>query len=192
MPNPTTEDARPRAVPGILIFIAADIASFILFFSVFMTERAKQAEVFSSAAATLDRGLGLLNTVILLTSGWLVALTVDDLRRDRFGGAWAKLIAGIVIGSGFGAVKLTEYSEKIRDGMTPGHEPFFIFYFVLTGVHLLHYLIGMIALLAILSRIWGRKACGDSLGWIQGAALYWHMVDLLWIFLFPLLYLQGW
>ncbi|MDB5713959.1 MAG: heme/copper-type cytochrome/quinol oxidase, subunit 3 [Sphingomonadales bacterium] len=179
------------SVPSILIFIAADTASFILFFAVFMSERAKQVEVFARSAGTLDVRLGLINTLILITSGWLVALAVSAAKRNDLAKVRLRLLLAIGIGFCFGVVKIVEYSQKLNDGITPLTNAFYTYYFVLTGVHFLHFVIGIILLLIILNMSKSTTPKAQYMTWLESGALYWHMVDLLWIFLFPMLYLQG-
>jgi nitric oxide reductase NorE protein len=182
---------RPRPVPGILTFIAADTANFILFFGYFMVERLHQPALFARSAVKLDIRLGLLNTAVLITSGWLVALAVEAARAREMARVRRRLLGAIGVGLCFAIVKAVEYGTKIAHGLTPQTDAFFTFYYVFTGVHLLHYAIGMALLVAtaVMARA-GRSDTGFT-GWIESCALFWHMVDLLWVFLFAMLYLQG-
>ena len=189
-------DAAPRgerhaAVPSIFIFIAADTASFVLFFAVFMAERLHQVALFSRSARLLDARLGLLNTLILITSGWFVALALAAIRSGRTKLARVRLMLALVVGSIFGIVKIIEYAGKIWHGLTPTTNEFFTFYYILTGVHFLHYLIGMALLLFLLGKVREPADEQTQFLWFTPIAGYWHMVDLLWVFLFPMLYLQG-
>lgn len=180
-----------RPVPGILTFIAADIANFILFFGYFMVERLHQPAVFARSAAMLDVRLGLLNTVILITSGWLVALAVEAARAGDLAKTRARLLLAIAVGLCFAVVKAIEYGVKIAHGLTPQTDDFFAFYYIFTGVHLLHYAVGIVLLAVTLARARTSVADAGFLGWIESCGLFWHMVDLLWVFLFAMLYLQG-
>ncbi|MCB4859774.1 MULTISPECIES: cytochrome c oxidase subunit 3 [unclassified Sphingobium] len=182
---------RPTAVPGILTFIAADTANFILFFGYFMVERMAQPALFARSAAMLDIRLGLLNTLILITSGWLVALAVEAARAGEMNRVCRRLLCAIAVGLGFGVVKTIEYADKIAQGLTPQTDAFFTFYYVFTGIHLLHYGIGIALLVATLVRARAERVGAGFMGWIESCALFWHMVDLLWVFLFAMLYLQG-
>lgn len=177
------------APAGIWIFIALDCTSFGLFFLVFMAERMAQPALFDRSAALLDPALGLLNTMILITSSWLVALANQAGRRGDRVATRRRLAAALVVASGFGLVKGYEYAEKLRAGITVATDGFFTFYFALTGVHLLHYLIGLVVLGVMLAQ--ARDPAGGRMAWLDGGSLYWHMVDLLWVFLFALLYLLG-
>lgn len=181
-----------KTVPSILWFIFADTANFVLFFTVFMVERFTQSELFVRSAAMLDVRLGLLNTVILITSGWLVALAVASARIGNMAKVRLQLILAIGIGACFGVVKVFEYSAKISAGITLQTNLFFTYYYSLTGLHLLHLFIGLILLIIVLIKARTPTVADASfLGWITAAGLFWHMVDLLWVFLFAMFYLQG-
>ncbi|WP_068072322.1 cytochrome c oxidase subunit 3 [Novosphingobium lentum] len=182
--------AEDRAVPSILLFIGADIASFILFFAVFMGERLAQPVQFARSAAQLDARLGLANTLILVSSGWLVARAVRAGTQGNRHGARRQLFAALLVGSGFAVIKLVEYTADFQRGLTLLTNDFFSFYFALTGVHLLHYAIGMV-LLGYVARMARTSTDPEFETWLTGVGLYWHMVDLLWLFLFPMFYLQG-
>jgi len=181
----------PALAPSIWAFVVADAASFGIFFAVFSSERSVQAAQFAQSAAKLDIRLGLFNTLVLITSSWLVAHALAAARRNNVMGARRLLAGALGVASLFAVCKAFEYSTKVSHGLTPLTNEFFSFYYVLTGVHLLHYAIGFVALLYIRNSV---LADGDvdarKLNWLQSGALYWHLVDLLWVFLFPMLYLQ--
>lgn len=180
--------ATTSSAPSIWTFIAADCAGFAIFFMVFMSERMKHPALFDASARALDIRLGVANTLIMLTSSWLVALGVTAADKGRFDTARRLLIAGLVVGSGFGIVKIAEYHAKLAVGITPATNDFFMFYFILTGIHFLHYAIGLAVLVAMIAAL---SRGGRGAAWIESGALYWHMVDLLWLFLFPMLYLMA-
>lgn len=186
------EGTRSARVPGILFFIIADIVMFGVFFVAFMTERHGKVKLFYASCQTLNVGYGLLNTLILMTSGMFVAFAVDAARRARAGEVRRWLLSGMSIGLGFGVNKLIEYFDKFSHGISMQTNDFFMFYFVLTGTHFIHFIAGMIVLAALWFRS-GREPVheGPLFSWIQCGALYWHMVDLLWIVIFPMLYLVG-
>lgn len=190
-PSVGTSPKHDDPVSGIMTFIVADLIVFALLFCGFMVDRSKALDVFNSSSAQLDLSLGIANLLILVTSGLCVVYAVSaaregDARRTRF---W--LVAGLVIGLGFAVSKVIEWSAKIGDGITMHTNEFFMFYFALTGAHFLHFLGGMIALIAIFVLSFRNRVDGDFYGKIEAVGLYWHMVDLLWILIFPLLYILG-
>ena len=177
--------------PSILTFIVADVMAFGLFFVFFMIGRREQVALFDRSAAQLNANFGMLNTLILVTSSWLVVIAVHAARRGDRRSVRTFLALAFVVGAGFALTKVIEYGDKVSHGITLLTNDFFMFYFVLTGLHFLHFLIGM----GVLATLWvkaGREAVdGPLFGWIESGGLYWHMVDLLWIVLFPMLYLMG-
>lgn len=185
------EDAA-ASFPSIWTFIAFDCTSFGIFFCIFMSERLQDPALYDASAHQLDVRLGLANTLILITSSYLVALSAAAARRGDLPRLRRLLLGGIGVGAAFAIIKLTEYAAKIAGGITPQTNAFFGYYFGLTGLHFLHYVAGIVALLVTLRR--ARLAVtldADLLRLISSSGLFWHMVDLLWVFLFPMLYLLG-
>ena len=188
-----TDRVEPRRLPGvegIWVFIGADSVIFgILFFS-FMQDRLKNPALFEASRHTLNMHLGGLDTLILLTSSWSVALAVQAMKRDQIDREPRLLLGGAVTGLMFMASKSVEYFQKFAHGITPGTNPFFMWYFTLTGIHLAHVVTGT----SLLTYLWVRSQRGtyDHLHRAvpECVASYWHLVDLLWIVLFPLLYLM--
>lgn len=181
--------SKSNVPPGIWTFIVADCMGFAIFFLLFMTERMKDVTLFDESARFLNIGIGAVNTVILLTSSALVALAINALEQNNRQKAYRLLLTGLVVGSLFAVLKISEYYVKISAGITPTTNDFYTFYFILTGVHLLHYLIGLVVLIAMLMTLRAKNANNDTASWLESGALYWHLVDLLWLFLFPMLYL---
>jgi nitric oxide reductase NorE protein len=172
---------------GVWVFIGGDLIAFAVFFVTYAVAQRQEPVLFETAQGLLDRGLGLLNTLILLTSSLCVALAVAAVRRHdpraRF-----LLLGAIGLGAGFVVVKAFEYSAKIAQGFTLNTNSFSIYYYMFTGIHLVHVLIGLGALCFTLSRF-DRTGGTPSLALIEGSGAFWHLVDLLWIVLFALLYL---
>ena len=189
--NHHTPDAERRKLAGdegVWFFIAADISLFAVLFAAFMYHRYEAPLLFEQSRQLLSANLGVLNTLILLTSSWLVALAVHAARQGEQQRVVRLLIFAMVVGSGFAVTKAVEYAEKIQAGLTMVHNDFFMFYWTLTGLHFLHFIIGMLALGVCVYR---AKQGLDSryLIWLESSGCYWHMVDLLWIILFPMIYL---
>ena len=190
--TPATHDAGKAAgFPSIWAFILADCISFAILFTIVMTERIGQEDLFDFSARKLDAYLGLTNTLILITGSWLVAVAVTAARTGQGATARKWLVSAIAVSSAFGIIKIYEYVSKVEAGITPITNDFFTYYFMLTGLHFLHYIGGMGALVAMLFTVnFDDVAAPRTMGWIQSAGIFWHMVDLLWIFIFPMLYLM--
>lgn len=187
--SPVAVTRRLPGVEGVWVFVLADMCFFGVLFVAFMQERIKQGALFETARHTLNPDFGGINTLILLTSSWLVVLAVDAAKRDRITAIPKLLLAAMLCGIAFGISKAIEYGGKLAAGITPMSNDFYMFYFSLTGIHLLHVIGGCVMLTVFWLK--ARKGEFDSrnLKVLESGATYWHMVDLLWIFLFPLLYL---
>lgn len=189
----TSESQQPpRRLPGeegVWVFIVGDLVVFALMFGMFMYYRALSPELFASSQLDLRQDLALANTVLLLCSSWLVAVGLDALRKANLARAKLAYRGAAVCGAGFVALKYVEYSEKFGDGVTIVTNDFYTYYFVLTGIHLLHLIVGLLVLAFVLS-IAGKPKLEDSdLRNAESGSLYWHMVDLLWIVILAIIYL---
>jgi nitric oxide reductase NorE protein len=175
--------------PGIWVLIVGDLLVFGAFFATFTYQRAEQPAVFDAGRRSLTVGFAIANTILLLTSSLFVATAVRAVRDGTRRLAVPLLRSALACGLGFVALKGIEWGLRIADGANPGHDRFYLFFFMLTGIHLLHVLIGLGAL-TVLHHIARRETPrkNDILITEVGAS-FWHLVDLLWIVLFPLLYL---
>jgi nitric oxide reductase NorE protein len=188
--------SRPRGAripgePGIWVFVLADMAVFAAFFGVFLVVRLGQPEVFAASRPSLEVGLGLVNTIVLITSSLLVALGVRRAREGRRGTATRLVTAGAACGAAFLVIKVVEYSLEVAAGVVPTTNSFFMYYFVLTGIHAGHVVMGLGGLLAVRHVLRRPRPAPDDLRTVETGATFWHMVDALWIVLFPLLYLAA-
>ncbi len=184
-------DIRPSKIPGgegIWVFICGDLIVFSLFFLVFLDYRSVSPELFSVSANSLNLTFGLLNTLVLLTSSWFIVGALDAFRRNRLIAFRRLSLLALFCGVFFVVLKIFEYKEKILGGVGLTTNDFYMFYYVLTGIHLFHVLLGLGAIgwLLIASR---PKICCLNSESVESVCVFWHMVDLLWIFIFPLLYL---
>ena len=186
---------------GMWVFLVTEIMFFGGVFTAYVVYRAAYPGAFGHASNHLDVALGTFNTVVLIASSLTMALAVHaahvgDRRWLRLG-----LILTIILGSVFLGIKFLEYSHKFEEGLVPGphfHYPgtdapraqlFFGLYFAMTGLHALHMIIGIGILLVLLAQQRGDRLPNPTA--IEMTGLYWHFVDIVWIFLFPLLYLIG-
>jgi nitric oxide reductase NorE protein len=162
---------------------------FALLFGTFVFYRAQQTDLYKQSQATLDQNLGALNTLLLLSSSWFVAFGVCAVRRARTSLAPAMFAAGFVCGLGFVAIKCLEYGAKLRAGIAINTNNFYAFYFMLTGLHFVHVVLGLGVLCALWAASRAPLTKAPQIALVESGAIYWHMVDVLWIALFPLLYL---
>lgn len=201
--QPLTSGAKKaRHLPGeegIWLFILGDMMVFALFFLTFVYYRGADTALYVDAQRALNERFGLINTLFLLSSSWCVAMAIRTARRavqrkgavqGRAERATALLGLAILFGVAFVVLKIVEYREKFAAGITVLTNEFFMFYFMFTGIHLVHVLIGIgvLTYLLVLSRKPAIDA-GDIRTFENGAA-FWHLVDLLWVILFALLYLM--
>ena len=188
-----TDRVKPRRLPGVdgvWVFIGADAVIFAMLFSSFMSERLHNPAVFEASRHTLNMNLGGIDTLILLTSSWSVALAIQALKRGLVDRVPRYLLGGVLTGLMFMVSKSIEYFEKFAAGIRPATNDFYMWYFTLTGIHLLHVVFGT----SLLTYLWinSRRGAYSSSNRVvpECVASYWHLVDLLWVVIFPLLYLQ--
>jgi nitric oxide reductase NorE protein len=175
---------------AIWVFILAELLVFGVFFIVYAVVRARNVELFNTMQATLDRNAGALNTVLLITSSWLVARAVAAIKQNRRAASADFLAWAMLFGFGFLVVKWFEYQAKFALGINLTTNTFYMFYLSLTFFHFMHVILGLV----ILAAVWLKTRRGgysdlDHHGMETGAS-YWHMVDLVWIILFPLIYVM--
>jgi nitric oxide reductase NorE protein len=174
---------------GVWILIFGDVMVFSLFFLTFLYYRGQQIPLFHASQLQLNRGCGALNTVFMLSSSWLVATGVQAAREGRPRAPPICFLLACGCGIGFAVVKCIEYGDKVRAGITLNTNEFYMFYFMLTGIHFVHVLIGMVVLLLLTRSTWSGRHDQKTIRNLESGASFWHLVDLLWIVLFPLLYL---
>jgi nitric oxide reductase NorE protein len=181
----------PPGTDGIWTFLFIDMIVFTLFFAVYLSERLRLPGVFVASQSHLDPKFGLINALILLTSSLFVAEAVAAARLGNPVLVRTRLALGLACGAMFALSKMTEYSGKFAAGITPVTNSFYSFYFLLTFIHFLHVLAGMVFIAHCLARAQAEIGQAKYLVKLENTGLFWHFVDLLWLFLFPLLYLAG-
>lgn len=164
---------------------------FALLFLVFVSERHRLPEVFTASQSALDPRIGLLGTVLLIASSWCVAEAVHAVRSADVARAKTSLNLAILLGLAFAANKLIEYATKLLEGLSPASNGFFTFYFLITGLHFLHVVGGLCFLGHCRMRLAVEAASPPYRKKIENTGIFWHFVDLLWFFIFPMLYLAG-
>lgn len=181
--------APGRHVTGVLTFILADMIVFAMLFIAFLIDRRAEPDLFREGALSLSLRLGFLNTSILIGSGVFMVMAVNAARKQNLPGVRRWTCLALLTGSLFGISKLFEYLDKLSHGITLTTNNFYMFYYALTGAHFLHFLGGAGALSILLIRGYQHKGDPSYFKHVEAVGLYWHMVDLLWLFIFPLLYL---
>lgn len=190
---PSTSTTRVRQVPGepgIWVLIFGDILVFTVLFVAFLVVRAQNEPMFTSSQDQLSRTSGAVNTLVLLTSSILVVFGTRAFRnqRSRHLAPWF-IAAGAAVGSCFVLIKFGEYHTKTSAGLGPSTNEFFMYYYALTGLHLLHVVIGLVVLAALWRLARQPTPTPVQMDYFEGGACFWHMVDLLWLVIFPLVFL---
>ena len=184
---------------GMWLFLLTEVLLFGGLFLVYAVYRYQYTEQFKIAGMELNTGIGTLNTIILLTSSLTVAISITAIQKGNRFLAIIMLSSTLVMAFMFLVNKFFEWETKFAHGIIPGSKElvskpngqilFYGLYFVMTGLHALHVIIGMIILSFMLVFIIRNKITPDNYVKLENAGLYWHLVDLIWIFLFPLFYL---
>jgi nitric oxide reductase NorE protein len=175
--------------PGVWVFLFGDMVVFGVFFATFMYQRAQAPELFDASRHTLSIGIGLTNTLVLQTSSLFVVTAVRAIRLSQRGAAQLMLAGALVCALIFVGLKAVEYTTKVAAGHVPTQNNFYLYFFILTGLHLFHVLIGVGVLVLLLTQARRSTLSATRMAVVEGGACFWHLVDLLWIMLFALLYL---
>jgi cytochrome c oxidase subunit 3 len=188
---------------GMWVFLLTEVMFFGGLFAGYIVYRTAYPEAWAQGSNTLDVILGGFNTAVLIASSLTMALAVHFAQVGNRKLLVLFLILTIVFGAGFLGVKVVEYSHKFHEHHVPGPDfqfegeharnaqLFFSFYFAMTGMHALHMIIGIGILIVLIVMAARRRFSADYFNPVEMFGLYWHFVDIIWIFLYPLLYLVG-
>lgn len=197
------DQQREASFFGMWVFLVTEIMFFGGAFTAYVVYRTAHPQAFALGSHELDITLGAINTAVLIASSLTMAMAVWAAQTGRRKSIVAYILATVALGGVFLGIKVVEYSAKFEHHLFPGPdfhfagsepqyvEMFFNLYFVLTGLHALHMVIGMLILLVVAALAWRGAFSRDNHNLVEGIGLYWHFVDIVWIFLFPLLYLLG-
>ncbi len=163
------------------VLILSEMLVFSAFFVLFAWQRAIEPELFNQSQQLLDPVSGGLNTLVLLTSGLFAAFAVQASAARQVPRCRLWLALTMVLGLVFCLIKVLEYAHKFGAGLTPETNNFFTYYYLLTAFHLAHVVFGL-GLLALITWKTSREN-------VETVTAFWHMVDLIWVMLYPLLYL---
>ncbi|HNY42390.1 MAG TPA: cytochrome c oxidase subunit 3 family protein [Bryobacteraceae bacterium] len=186
---------------GMWLFLVTEVLLFGGLFVGYGIMHAKHPEAFVAAHHHLDWRLGAVNTIVLLMSSFTMVMGVWSAQTGQKKKLIAFLLLTVVLAMVFMGIKYVEYSHKFHEGLLPGkyysHQGdtvpgqfmFFSFYFMMTGLHGIHVLLGVAAILWVMFRAMRNEFSAQYYGPVDIVGLYWHLVDLIWIYLFPLMYL---
>jgi cytochrome c oxidase subunit 3 len=183
--------AYEAAKLGIWTFLATEVLLFGGLFTAYIVFRLKFPQMFHEDHFHLNRILGAVNTIVLICSSLTVALGIAAIRKGKQGLLKLFLSLTILLAAVFLGIKYVEWTEKFAHGLFPGTDVFFSLYFMMTGLHGLHVLAGMLVLGGVLVLAGRGKFSEHYSTPVEISGLYWHFVDLVWIYLFPLFYLIG-
>jgi len=198
------EQQHEAASLGMWVFLATEVMFFGGLFAGYAVYRNLHLPGFAAGSHLLNVTIGAINTAVLLSSSLTMALAVRAAQLGRRKSLATFLILTLLLGLAFILIKLTlEWRHDYLEGFAPGLnftfagpnaksvELFFVFYFLMTGVHAAHMVVGVGVLTVVLTMAWKGRFSPERYNVVETAGLYWHFVDIIWIFLFPLLYLIG-
>ena len=183
--------AGVRHVPGessMWFFVIGDLLIFGVYFVGYMYYRGQNQDLFLRSQSRLNVDIGAVNTVMLLTSSLFVALGTEAARAGNRTDALRRFWAALAFGAAFPVLKMFEWIPEISQGLTPGTNLFFMYYYVMAGMHLCHVALGLVIMCFIIRNL--KTADKPKISLVETGATYWHMVDVLWLVLFALLYLM--
>ncbi|HEU4362039.1 MAG TPA: cytochrome c oxidase subunit 3 [Mycobacterium sp.] len=167
-------------------FVLFETLVFTSYFVVYLIFRTRSPELYLQSQAHLDLGIGILNTIVLLTSSWTVARCVQAARAGRYRSALTNAFLTLCFGLVFLGLKVGDWVRVIRLGYGFSTNEFYSHYFFLTSIHCLHVLIGFVAIGVIIYQLWNPARRSQEL--VETGATYWHTVDFLWVLIFAMLY----
>jgi len=176
---------------GILIWflIILEVFTFLGAILVFVYYRGNNLEQFTTSQEVLSPIIGTINTIILITSGYFMAISVNKLRENNTEKSASYMLIGLFLGILFLVIKGFEFYQKIDLGYGFSYNEFFTFYWLMTGFHFVHVLFGVILLTYMSRAVKKKKYNSETMFDVEASATYWHMCDLIWILIFPVLYL---
>jgi len=197
------EQQAESAKLGMWLVLLTEVLLFGGLFGFYVFFRAWLPDTFIEASKELDIYMGAINTIVLITSSLTMALSIRAMQLGKKKETIIRLVLTFLLAGAFLVVKYFEYSHKIHEGLLPGKlytfegiqalnpHIFFSVYFSMTGLHGFHVIVGMIVIGWMIVRVIKNEFSPEYYTPIEMTGLYWHLVDLIWIFLFPLLYLIG-
>lgn len=186
----TANNARLAGDLAVWFIILAELLAFGILFLSYAFARTVDVTLFNASQRTLDLKSGAINTALLITGSWCVVRAVQAVKRDASVIAVRWLGSALICGIGFSIIKLMEFSAKANAGIDLSTNTFFMFYILLTAFHFFHVLAAMVILTILLFKTHAGCYGSHDVHALETGAAFWHMVDLLWIVLFPLIYVM--
>ncbi len=184
---------------GMWLFLYTELLLFGGLFMVYMVYRSLHPEAFLIASLNLNVWMGTINTIVLLTSSMTIAMSITAIQLGNIKLTLKLLFLTVLAALAFLVIKYFEWGAKIDHGFWPGMDHFsslsygeqlyFYLYFFMTGLHGLHVIVGMVFIIVVMNKIKNKKITKNKNQLLENSGLYWHLVDLIWIYLFPLFYL---
>lgn len=171
------------------MIVFVELITFMMGMGAFVVQRSQNLIVFQESQKLLNPIFGIINTIFLVTAGYFMALAVQNLKGGDNKASVQKIRVAILFGFSFLGLKGYEYFEKISHGVGLDYSDFFMYYWMLTGFHFIHVLAGIIILLALMVYIKKGQYTEIDHDDVETGAIFWHMCDLIWLILFPILYL---
>lgn len=193
--NSYVEEQYPPGDFAIWVIIYIELLTFGLLFLGYAYSRKQDLEVFIDSQVLVNQTIGFVNTILLITSSYFVAKAVHTIKLSKnsllktslLSSKW--LLVAMLLGGGFLVFKIYEFNHLFAQGITLSTNKFFMFYLFLTVFHFLHVILGMVILFTLYQKTRLQGYTPDNCSGLETGASYWHMVDLLWIVLFPLVYI---
>jgi cytochrome c oxidase subunit 3 len=199
----TEEQQRETTTFGMWIFLATEVLFFGALFMAFSIYRMQYPHAFTVGSEGMNLVLGATNTAVLITSSLTMAMSIHSIASGKPGRTVLFLIATMAIGAVFLGIKFTEYYQHYMEHKAPGLnflstdpagrqiELFYVFYFLMTGLHAVHMIIGISILAILVVRTAAGSFTANYHTPIEATGLYWHFVDIVWVFLYAIFYLPG-
>jgi len=190
--QPVAQRDHPLEPPGgvlVWMIVFIELVTFGAGLAVFAAQGQAHSDLFAGGRESLNQVLAFVNTLILLTGGWCMVKSLAALKRGASTGAFRWICATIGTGLLFTLLKGVEYADKMHHGLGFHRDEFYTLYYVLTGFHLIHVVVAVVILCAMAVGIHrGRYAQDEHLD-VESSAIFWHMCDLIWLLVYPVVYL---
>ncbi len=190
----TSKSKYPPGDFGVWLIIYIELITFAAFFIGYAFTRRLDIELFNSSQELLNKEFGFVNTLALISSSFFVVKAIEVIKSDEIGEKISKasnyLLVSISLGTLFLILKCIEFYQKFSEGINLGTNKFFMFYFIMTSFHFLHVVLGVFILLVMYKNTKLGIYTKTNHKGLETGASYWHMVDLVWIILFPLIYIM--